>query len=348
MSAESLPTRALGKDGPLIPAMGLGLMGMSHSYGETPSDEERFAVLDRAVEIGATFWDTSDLYDDSQKLLAKWFKRTGKRNQIFLATKYGYVVGDSSKGVRVDSSYEYTKAACDQCLNDLGVGHIDLFYAHNVNPDTPIEETMRALAELKAEGKIRFIGLSTVSSATLRRAEKVVHVDATQVDYSVVERSIEGSFGTHILSTARELGVGIVCAMPLGRGLLTNTFSSGKVLADGADKDSRELHMPRFQSEHRKNNMEWVKKFQVFADRKGCTVSQLGLAWLLKQGDDVFPIPGTRQIKYLEQNVAALGVVLGDEEEREMTKFLDENEISGGAVPDQFLPMLYRDTKLQS
>ncbi|KAI1772273.1 NADP-dependent oxidoreductase domain-containing protein [Hypoxylon cercidicola] len=220
MSAKPV-LKPLGKNGPLVARLGLGLMGMSFAYGEIPSDEERFKILDRALELGETFWDTAEqvflllkgLYGDSEELLAKWFKRTGKRDQIFLATKYGYVKG--SKTYEADSSYEYTKKACDENLKSLGVDVIDLYYIHVVNPEVPIEETMRALKELQDEGKIKHIGLSMVSSATLRRAVNIAHVAAMQTAYSVFDREIEGPDGGDLLATCRELGVAVVVATPL-------------------------------------------------------------------------------------------------------------------------------------
>ncbi|KAI0470646.1 aldo/keto reductase [Xylariaceae sp. FL0804] len=197
MSSPSIPLHPLGKNGPMVPALGFGLMGMSHRvYGPIQGDEERFKLLDRALELGATFWDTADLYGDNEELLGKWFRRTGKRDQIFLASKSGIVAGPD--GLGPDSSAEYCKKSCERCLARLGIDSIDLYYMHTVNPDTPIEETMRALAELQAEGKIKHIGLSAVSSATLRRACRVAPVAAVQTFYSVFDRDIEGDEGTRL------------------------------------------------------------------------------------------------------------------------------------------------------
>ncbi|XXG96139.1 hypothetical protein Hte_002418 [Hypoxylon texense] len=333
--------KPLGKNGPLVPRLGFGLMGMSHAYGETPSDEERFKVLDRALELGETFWDTSDLYGDNEELLNKWFKRTGKRDQIFLATKYGYVKG--SKTLATDSSYEYTKKACDENLKALGVDFIDLYYIHSVNPEVPIEETMRALKELQDEGKIKHIGLSMVSSATLRRAVKVAHVAAVQTGYSVFDREIEGPAGGDLLAACRESGAAVVVATPLGRGILTTDFSRGAFATDA--KDIRPKMLPQFLAENRDRNVQVVAAFRALSDKKGCTVAQLALAWLLKQGDDIFPIPGTRRIQYLEQNWGALDVVLSDEEEREVRRFVENAKVAGGALPPAFEGHRFRDTK---
>ncbi|KAI0386446.1 putative aldo-keto reductase [Hypomontagnella monticulosa] len=332
----------LGENGPLVPSLGFGLMGLTyHVYGSTSSDEERFKVLDRAFELGETFWDTADLYGDGEELVGKWFKRTGKRDQIFLASKYGFVKG--SKTLEVDSSYEYTKKACDESLKALGISSIDLYYVHSVNPDTPIEETMRALRELQDEGKIKHIGLSMVSSTTLRRAVKIAPIAAVQTEYSVFNRGIEGAAGTHLLAACRELGVAVVVATPLGRGILTADFSQNTNSFEETDMRPRAL--PHFQGENLDRNVAVVAGFRAFAEKKGCTLPQLALAWLLKQGDDIFPIPGTRKIKYLEDNWGALDVVLSDEEEREIRDFFDSNGIVGNSVPAGFEGHIFRDTK---
>ncbi|KAI1426459.1 putative aldo-keto reductase [Xylaria sp. FL1777] len=342
--ASTCALRTLGKNGPKVSAIGFGLESLSTShYGSYPSDLERFRVYDRALELGVTFWDTSDLYGDSEEMVGKWFKRTGKRDDIFIATKFGYIVGNGQYGI--DSSAAYCKKACENSLKRLGIDSIDLFYAHNVNPETPIEETMRAMKELQAEGKIKHIGLSAVSSATLRRAHKIAPIAAYQADYSVFMRSIEGPEGTNLLSTCRELGIAVVAAMPLGRGMITAAFSNGTPLAD--EKDTRAQRMPRFQGANRDANAHAVARLAAFADAKeGCaSVSQLAIAWLLKQGDDIIPIPGTKRIANLETNRAALDLVLSDGEEREIRAFVEGVEIAGGVVPPGLESFYYRDTK---
>ncbi|RYP40576.1 hypothetical protein DL767_001576 [Monosporascus sp. MG133] len=367
MPTEAVPLHPLGKNGPSVPALGFGLMGLSlQTYGSVPSDEERFAVLDRAVELGATFWDTSDLYGDSEELLGKWFKRTGERNQVFLATKFGLI--QKGHSFEVNSSAAYCKKACAESLKRLGVDSIDLYYMHSANRETPIEETMRALAELKAyvfeplyeevalstatnemaysrEGKIKHIGLSSVTSNTLRRACKIAHVAAVQTEYSVFDRAIEGPAGTDLLATCRELGVAVVVATPLARGLLTTPFSEGGPMSAA---DIRPQFMPRFQEANREKNVEAVAQFRALADRKGCTVAQLALAWLLKQGDDIFPIPGTKRINYLEENWASLDVSLTDEEDAEIRAFGKATELAGGSLPEKFAGEFFRDTKEES
>ncbi|MCJ1381395.1 hypothetical protein MMC17_004505 [Xylographa soralifera] len=345
MSAKSVPLHTLGKNGPSLPALGFGLMELSHpTYGPIPGNKEQFAILDRALELGATFWDSSDLYGDNEELLGKWFQQTGKRDQIFLATKFGFV--KDSKSYEVDSSASYCKKACAKSLQLLGIDSIDLYYLHNANPETPIEETMQALVELKAEGKIKHIGLSAVSSATLRRACKIASVAAVQVEYSVFTRNIEGPAGTNLLATCRELGVAVVVSSPLGRGLLTTTFSNGEAVSDR--KDSRPRVMPRFQEANRDENIRIVSQFNALANKKGCSVSQLAIAWLLKQGDDIFPIPGTKRLKYLEENWDALDVSLTDKEEAEIRAFAETTELAGSHIPAQFAAYIYRDTKEES
>ncbi|KAH9884741.1 putative aldo-keto reductase [Xylariomycetidae sp. FL2044] len=335
--------KPLGKDGPLIPAMGFGLMGLGgHAKygGPQLTEEEVFALLDRALELGETHWDTSDLYGTCEELVGKWFKRTGKRDQIFLATKFGYVKGSSV--LEINTSFDYTKKACDESLKVLGVDTIDLYYAHNVNPETPIEETMRALLELKKEGKIKHIGISAMSAGTLRRAVKVGPVAAAQYEYSVLSRDVEGPAGQNLLATCRELGIASVILTPLGRGLLTTSFSSP---ADAIEGDMRSYMSPRFQGENLEANIKAVAQFKVFADKKGCSVTQLALAWLLKRGDDIFPIPGTRKIKYLEENWASQDIVLTDAEEAEIDSLAEANGFAGEMAPPQYAHLLYRDTK---
>ncbi|KAH6666353.1 putative aldo-keto reductase [Halenospora varia] len=342
MPARKVP---LGKNGPLVPALGLGLMGLTYdTYGTLPSEEEQFAFLDRACELGSTFWDSSDLYGDGEALIGKWFKRTGKRNEIFLATKFGFIKG--SKTYEVDSTGEYCKKACDASLGSLGIDSIDLFYMHHANAKTPIEETMRALVELKAEGKIKHIGLSAVSSKTLRRACRIAPVDAVQVDYSAFVLEIENSKGTNLLATCRELGVAVVAAMPLGRGMITSTFANNQPVGDNQDK--RPLAMPRFQDGNREKNAKVMAQFTALADKRGCTLAQLAIAWLLKQGNDIIPIPGTKRIKYLEENWKSLEVHLTSEDEAEIRRFVEAAEVSGGPMPPAFEHYVYTDTAEES
>lgn len=309
----------------MIPALGLGLMGLSIAYGKVGDDEERFQLLDRAVELGATNWDSSDLYGDNERLLNKWFKLTGKRDQIFLATKFGFVRGAGMSHHAIDSSGAYCKQACAKSLETLGVDCIDLYYMHRAKRDVPIEETMRAMAELKAEGKIKYIGLSEVSSTTLRRACKIAHVDAVQIEYSPFVIDVETSKGTNLLNTCRELGVAVIAYSPLGRGILTGTLTKETLKAPG---EMRSM-LPWFHSENFDVNLRLVQSFTALAEAKGCTPAQLAIAWLLKQGEDVIPIPGTKRIKYLEENWGALKVVISDEDEKAVRGFIENAKIAG-------------------
>ncbi|KAF2973158.1 hypothetical protein GQX73_g453 [Xylaria multiplex] len=335
-ASHNIAVRRIGKNGPEVPALGLGLMGMSTLYGAPPSDEERFKVLDRAVEIGATFWDSSDMYGDNEELLGKWFQRTGKRNQIFLVTKFGFLKGSNSE---IDSSAAFCKNACAESLKTLGTDYIDLYFMHRANPKTPIEETMRAMLELKAEGKIKYIGLSEVSSNTLRRALKVGQVDAVQTEYSPFEREIEGPEGTNLLDTCRELGVALIAYAPLGRGMLTGALASKESIS--GDGDFRSL-FPRFSDENLDANIKVVNQLKALAEKKGCTTAQLALAWVLKQGPNVLAIPGTKKIKYLEENFAALKVILTDAEEKEIRAIVAG--VAGERTPDWTRYQCYVDT----
>ncbi|KAF1808797.1 putative aldo/keto reductase [Eremomyces bilateralis CBS 781.70] len=342
MPSKPAPLRTLGKNGPAVPAMGFGLMGLSGIHGPRPSDEERFQVLDHAVELGSTFWDTANVYGDSEDLLSRWFARTGKRGEIFLASKFALIIGEG-RGIKgVDSSGEYCKRACEASLKRLGTDYIDLYYAHRVNPKTPIEETMRAMAELKAEGKIRNIGLCGVSSNTLRRACAIAPVAAVQFEYSPFVLDIEQASSTHLLQTCRELGIAVVCYSPLGRGMLSEAFTAK---GPSEAKDSRASRFPQFREENRDGNAKIVRQFKAFADKKGCSTSQLALAWILKQGDEMFPIPGTKRIKYLEENWGALDVQLTDDDAADVRRFVEGAELAGDAGPAASKAFAFVDTK---
>jgi aryl-alcohol dehydrogenase-like predicted oxidoreductase len=263
----------------------LGAMGLSSGYGKVGDDGERFKVLDYALECGSTFWDTSDVYADNEDLLGAWFKHSGKREQIFLCTKFG-VTKDANGKPSVRSDKEYVKEACERSLKRLAVKKIDLFYCHRVDMKTPIEETVTAMAELKKAGKIGAIGLSEISAATLRRAYKVYPIDALQIEYSPFSLEIE-SPDINLLKTCRELSVTVVAYSPLGRGFLTGQIKSPDDFEEG---DFRK-HAPRYSEENFPKNLKLVTALEALAKRKGCTPGQLALAWLLKQGPDIIPIP---------------------------------------------------------
>ncbi|KAH8586667.1 aldo-keto reductase [Bisporella sp. PMI_857] len=322
------PQRQIGDD--KVSAQGLGCMGMSFGYTSYGgyNDAESLAVLTRAADLGITFWDTSDVYGPhtNEKLIGKWFKETGRRNEIFLATKFGSIFQDGKHAIRGDK--EWVKEACKGSLERLGVNTIDLYYQHRVDSETPIEETVQAMKELKDEGKIRYLGLSECSERTLRRAHKVHPIAAIQMEYSPFALQIE-SEQVGLLKAARELGVKIVAYSPLGRGFLTNTIKSRD---DLDEKDSRVSH-PRFSEKHFGENLELVKTLSSIAERKGVTPSQLVLAWVLAQGDDFIPIPGTKRTKYLEDNAQAVEVKLGEEEVAEIRA---EIEKVGGAKGERY------------
>ncbi|EHK45991.1 Hypothetical protein TRIATDRAFT_40119 [Trichoderma atroviride IMI 206040] len=323
-------TRKLGKYGPEIPAIGFGLMGIGiDCYGAIGDDETRFAVLDHAWKEGCIHWDTSDAYGDSEELIGKWFKlHPERRADIFLATKFGIsaeIQPDGSYKGSVDSSPEYAKAACEKSLKKLGVDYIDLYYAHRVDGKTPIEKTVQALAELKSEGKIKHLGFSEISGESLRRAFAVHPIAAVQIEYNPWALETEGPVSKHLLKACRELGVATVAYSPLGRGMLTGQVTS---TAELDEKDFRKT-VEQFKGDNMKKNMQLVNKFKDVAANKGCSPSQLALAWLLAQGDDIFPIPGTKKIKYLDDNWGAQKVQLTADEAREIRQQVDQLGVAG-------------------
>ncbi|KAF2720740.1 Aldo/keto reductase [Polychaeton citri CBS 116435] len=335
-----LPTRKLGKNGPQVTSLGYGTMGLSSFYGAPKPDEERFKVLDKCYEEGELFWDSADMYADSEDLLGKWFKQNpGKREHIFLATKFANRVREDGSRY-VDSSPEYAKQACEKSLNRLGLPYIDLYYMHRADPEMPIEKTMQGLKELKQEGKIKYIGLSEVGAETLRRACKIEHVDAVQMEYSPFSLDVE-SPETSLLKTCRELGIAVVAYSPIGRGMLGGKIRSPKDFEEG---DFRKM-APRFSEENFPKNLELVDKISEIAKKKDGTPSQLTLAWLMAQGDDIFPIPGTTNLQRLEENIGSLRITLTREEEQEIRKACEATEIAGGRYPEAFSKALFVETK---
>ncbi|KAJ4257405.1 hypothetical protein NW762_008526 [Fusarium torreyae] len=323
-----LPLRQLTKNGPKIPSIGFGLMGISVGYGAPESDEERFKVLDRAWELGCTNWDTADIYADSEDLIGKWFKlHPERRDDIFLATKFGIKFADGK--MVTDSSPEYVRKCIESSLKRLGVDHIDLYYMHRANPEVPIEKTVEVMKQLVEEGKVKYLGLSEVSSETLRRAHAVHPITAVQMEYNPWTLDIEGPSGTYLLKTCQELDVAIFAYSPLGRGILTGRFRS----IDDFEKDDSRRDLSRFQGDNFKKNLVIVDKFEELAKSKGHTSSQLALAWLLEQSPNVFVIPGTKKIKYLEQNVRAAKVELTKEEEQQLRKLVQEAGVQGERDP---------------
>ncbi|KAL0576027.1 Aldo-keto reductase str7 [Marasmius crinis-equi] len=303
--------------------LGFGTMGLSIAYGAVESDEERFKVLDVVLASGCNHWDTSDLYGDSEDLLGKWFKRTGKRNEIFLASKFGI----TAKGVRGEAAY--VKEACNRSLSRLGVDHIDLYYQHRVDPNTPIEETVGAMAELVKEGKVKYIGLSECTAKGLRRAHAIHPISALQIEYSPLVRDIELP-ENGLLKTARELGVTIVAYSPLARGLIAGQIRSPDQFEQG---DFRKI-VPKFSNENFPKILSVVDRLAEIGKKHNATPGQVTLAWILSQGDDFVIIPGTKKIKYLEENMGAAKVNLSDEEKAEIRKLAEEADaIPGNRYP---------------
>ena len=290
--------RKLG-DGLHVSALGLGCMGMSEFYGAT-DDAESIRTIHRAIDLGVTFLDTADMYGPHTNERLVGTAIADRRDAVVLATKFGVVRDGDDR--RVDSSPDYAKQACEASLRRLGIDHIDLYYLHRRNPDVPIEETVGAMAELVAEGKIRHIGLSEVNAGTLRAACAVHQIAALQSEWSLWTRGLEAE----IVPAARELGVGIVAYSPIGRGFLSGAYAS----PDDLSPDDFRRYNPRFQGDNLEANLALVERVRAIADDVGCTPVQLALAWLLHHGDDVVPIPGTKRVKYLEENAAAADVVL--------------------------------------
>ncbi len=303
MLQGSMIERALGADGLKVSAIGLGCMGMSEFYDpKLMDDAESIKVIHRYFDAGGNFLDTADMYGSGRNETLVGRAIAGRRDQVVLATKFANVRGPNGEFLGVRGDAQYVKDCCDQSLKRLCVDVIDLYYQHRVDPKTPIEETVGAMAELVKAGKVRYLGLSEAAPATIRRAAKVHKIAALQTEYSLWTRETEAE----ILPTVRELGIGFVAYSPLGRGFLTGAF---KTIDDLAPDDFRR-NSPRFQGENFAKNLDLVAKIQELAEAKGCTPSQLALAWVLAQGPDIVPIPGTKRAKYLDENLGALTVQL--------------------------------------
>jgi aryl-alcohol dehydrogenase-like predicted oxidoreductase len=312
--------RRLGRDGPEVSAIGLGCMGMSEFY-VGGNEQESIATIHHALDRGVTFLDTADMYGwgANEELVGRAI--ADRRDEVFLATKFGNVRGPKGEFLGVRGDPDYVRSACEASLKRLGIETIDLYYQHRVDTKVPIEDTVGEMARLKEEGKIRFLGLSEAAPQTIRKAHQVHPITAVQTELSLWSRDAEAE----VLPTVRELGIGYVAYSPLGRGFLTGQFKSPE---DFPEDDFRRNH-PRFQGENFDRNIALVREVEKMAEEKGCTTAQLALAWVLAQGDDVVPIPGTKHVKYLDQNIGALEVELSDADLQRLDAILPPGAAAG-------------------
>jgi aryl-alcohol dehydrogenase-like predicted oxidoreductase len=322
--------RQLGKSSLVVYAIGLGCMGMSQSYG-TPDDQESTATIHHAIDRGVTMLDTADMYGGgtNEELVGRAIAK--RRNEVIVATKFGNMRQPDGRFLGVNGKPEYVQAACEASLERLKISTIDLFYLHRVDTSVPIEETVGAMARLIDQGKVRYIGLSEAGAATIRRAHATYPITALQSEYSIWTRDPEGE----ILATCRELGIGLVPYSPLGRGILTGQVKS----ADFGPKDFRRIS-PRFQGENFNKNLELVQRIEQIAAEKNCTPAQLALAWVLAQGEDIVPIPGTKRRTYLDQNLGALDVKLTAADLQRIDEVAPRGAAVGARYPEEYMDRL--------
>jgi aryl-alcohol dehydrogenase-like predicted oxidoreductase len=317
--------RRLGSQGLETSAIGLGCMGMSEFYG-TADEGEAISTIHRALELGVNFLDTADAYGPfkNERLVGRAIK--GRRNEVVLATKFGNVRTEQGERLGIRGDREYVLAACDASLERLGTDHIDVYYQHRVDTQTPIEETVGAMAELVELGKVRYLGLSEAAAETIRRAHAVHPISALQTEYSLWSRDVEDE----ILPTIRELGIGLVAYSPLGRGFLSGRIRS---VEDLEENDFRRLN-PRFQGENFQKNLELVERVEELATAKNCSAAQIALAWVMAHGEDIVPIPGTTRVTNLEENVASLDIELTDDDLRDLDAVFPKGAAAGDRYPD--------------
>jgi aryl-alcohol dehydrogenase-like predicted oxidoreductase len=322
---SSVKRRTLGRSGLTVSSIGLGCMSMSEFYGPA-SESEAIATIHRAIELGLDLLDTADVYGvgKNEELVGKAIK--GRRDHVVLATKFGIVRKPDGSFIGVNGRPDYVSSACEASLRRLGVDVIDLYYQHRVDPKTPIEETVGALAQLVTQGKVRYLGLSEAAPDTIRRAAQVHPIAALQSEYSLFTREHEA----HVLPVVRELGIGFVAYSPLGRGFLTGAIKKDEDLSAGDWRRG----VPRFGGEHFQRNVALVKQVETLVREKGCTPAQLALAWVLAQGPDIVPIPGTKRRNYLEENVAALEVTLSKDDLARIDALHLSEKVSGARYPD--------------